>query len=241
MEEKYGKVYRDYFSVQTTNWAVSYPDEDIPGILKNPFLRDVSDEYFGRNVAVVPLYDSAGDGRLCYLAVFNNAGWSPVAVGTAAGFQGVFNNIDTAIVYLPVYHREGKLTAAGDPFIYTKNHEVKSIRGGNESVQKMHLVKKYTGTAMDRLLLDLMVQGVFEGANTPDFRDAVVLHRITKVPLPDSNWVRVNCPSEFRYLRYRGPKGSNSCIAEAMFFDADGKLIRGACIGTPSADRKSVV
>ena len=61
----------------------------------------------------------------------------------------------------------------------------------------MHLVKKYTGTAMDRLLLDLMVQGVFEGANTPDFRDAVVLHRITKVPLPDSNWVRVNCPSEF--------------------------------------------
>ncbi|HAC96129.1 hypothetical protein B5F93_17765 [Odoribacter splanchnicus] len=91
----------------------------------------------------------------------------------------------------------------------------------------MHLVKKYTGTAMDRLLLDLMVQGVFEGANTPDFRDAVVLHRITKVPLPDSNWVRVNCPSEFRYLRYRGPKGSNSCIAEAMFFDADGKLIRG--------------
>lgn len=100
----------------------------------------------------------------------------------------------------------------------------------------MHLVKKYTGTAMDRLLLDLMVQGVFEGANTPDFRDAVVLHRITKVPLPDSNWVRVNCPSEFRYLRYRGPKGSNSCIAEAMFFDADGKLIRGACIGTPSAE-----
>ena len=53
----------------------------------------------------------------------------------------------------------------------------------------MHLVKKYTGTAMDRLLLDLMVQGVFEGANTPDFRDAVVLHRITEVPLPDSNWV----------------------------------------------------
>lgn len=147
---------RDYFSVQTTNWAVSYPDEDIPGILKNPFLRDVSDEYFGWNVAVVPLYDSAGDGRLCYLAVFNNAGWSSVAVGTAAGFQGVF-----------------------------------------------------------------------EGANTPDFRDAVVLHRITKVPLPDSNWVRVNCPSEFRYLRYWGPKGSNSCIAEAMFFDADGKLIRG--------------
>ena len=236
MEEKYGKVYRDYFSVQTTNWAVSYPDEDIPGILKKPFLRDVSDEYFGRNVAVVPLYDSAGDGRLCYLAVFNNAGWSPVAVGTAAGFQGVFNNIDTAIVYLPVYHREGKLTAAGDPFIYTKNHEVKSIRGGNERVQKMHLVKKYTGTAMDRLLLDLMVQGVFEGANTPDFRDAVVLHRITEVTLPDSNWVRVNCPSEFRYLRYRGPKGSNSCIAEAMFFDADGKLIRGACIGTPSAE-----
>ena len=64
MEEKYGKVYRDYFSVQTTNWAVSYPDEDIPGILKNPFLRDVSDEYFGRNVAVVPLYDSAGDARI---------------------------------------------------------------------------------------------------------------------------------------------------------------------------------
>lgn len=108
-------------------------------------MRDVSDEYFGRNVAVVPLYDSAGDGRLCYLAVFNNAGWSPVAVGTAAGFQGVFNNIDTAIVYLPVYHREGKLTAAGDPFIYTKNHEVKSIRGGNERVQKMHLVKNIPG------------------------------------------------------------------------------------------------
>ena len=65
----------------------------------------------------------------------------------------------------------------------------------------------------DRALLSL-----FEGANSPDFMDAVPLHLISERPARGvSNTVYVNVSRGFRYVRYVGGAGSYGNVAELTF------------------------
>jgi len=65
-----------------------------------------------------------------------------------------------------------------------------------------------------RLLL-----GVIEGANKPDFGDAVPLCMITQTP-PDNKMTEqtVDCSRGFRYVRYVGPNDQRCNIAELAFY-----------------------
>ena len=65
-----------------------------------------------------------------------------------------------------------------------------------------------------RLLL-----GIFEGANNPDFSDAVPLFMITEAPptqiLTEQD---ISCSRGFRYVRYAGPNNARCNIAEIEFY-----------------------
>ncbi len=69
-----------------------------------------------------------------------------------------------------------------------------------------------------RLLL-----GVFEGANNPDFGDAVPLFVVTETP-PNNVMTEqaVNCSRGFRYVRYIGPNDVRCNIAELEFYGYPG-------------------
>lgn len=62
------------------------------------------------------------------------------------------------------------------------------------------------------------VLGVFEGANKPDFTDAIPLHIISAATDYDKMTEQViDCSRGFRYVRYLGPANSRSNIAELEF------------------------
>lgn len=64
-----------------------------------------------------------------------------------------------------------------------------------------------------------MVLGVFEGANNPDFGDAIPLLIIKETPLQNTlNSQTIVCSKGFRYLRYMGPVDSRSAVAEIEFY-----------------------
>ena len=71
----------------------------------------------------------------------------------------------------------------------------------------------------ERLLL-----GVFEGANTPDFMDALPLHIITKPGTYGMiDYADVTCSKGFRYVRYVGPSDERCNIAEIEFYGHQGE------------------
>jgi len=78
-----------------------------------------------------------------------------------------------------------------------------------------------------------MVGGVFQGANQPDFSDAVKLAEITSLS-PD--WIATGQPvtnsTPFRYLRYVGPNNSYCDVAEIAFIGRAPNLLSGTIIGT---------
>ena len=69
-----------------------------------------------------------------------------------------------------------------------------------------------------------MQLGVFEGANDPDFMDALPL-MIIRVPgqAEQMNYAEVTCSRGFRYVRYVGPSGSFGNVAELEFYGHPGE------------------
>ena len=64
-----------------------------------------------------------------------------------------------------------------------------------------------------------LVLGVFEGANNPDFGDAVPLLMITETPQANVLTEQsINCSRGFRYVRYVGPNDVRCNIAEIEFY-----------------------
>lgn len=78
-----------------------------------------------------------------------------------------------------------------------------------------------------------MVGGVFQGANAPDFSDAVDLFTIHEPPAQGKMTVQpVSAPGSFRYVRYLSPAGGNGNVAELEFY---GESLGGVIIGTPGS------
>ncbi len=66
--------------------------------------------------------------------------------------------------------------------------------------------------------------GVFEGANSPDFMDALPLYIIPeKGTIGQMSYATVNCSRGFRYVRYVGPNDARCNIAELEFYGHAGK------------------
>lgn len=71
----------------------------------------------------------------------------------------------------------------------------------------------------ERILL-----GVFEGANTPDFMDALPLYIITeKGTFGKMDYTDIACSKGFRYVRYVGPSDERCNIAELEFYGHAGQ------------------
>ena len=69
-----------------------------------------------------------------------------------------------------------------------------------------------------------VVLGVFEGANSPDFMDALPLYLIDeKGKIGTISYADVSCSRGFRYVRYVGPSNARCNIAELEFYGYPGE------------------
>lgn len=68
-----------------------------------------------------------------------------------------------------------------------------------------------------------MVLGVFEGANKPDFGDAIPLYLIPTAPNQNVLTSQtINCSKGFRYIRYIGPASAKCNVSEIEFYGYKG-------------------
>lgn len=65
---------------------------------------------------------------------------------------------------------------------------------------------------------------VFEGANSPDFLDAVPIYIVPeRGTLGQMEYAEVNCSRGFRYVRYIGPSDARCNVAEVEFYGTEGE------------------
>jgi hypothetical protein len=231
---KCGMVYRKCFALQAGSFPVRYPNKDIyhPPSLSDPFLKNVSEEYFHENPVTLPAGEAYRDGDVLYLNVFNNSqwvvmGWSEVKKGNA-----VFRHLEPGVLYLlTAYPDRETCRPASRPFIPDRDGQVFFAHADTVNRQDMELHRKFRLPWWWEEFHVNSTGGKFQGANRPDFSDAVTLYTIPGPAVMRWEDIYPVQNQTFKYLRYLSGEEGFNMMAEVEFYEGEKKLT-GEVIGT---------
>jgi hypothetical protein len=231
------KVYRLMYALQP---SIQTTENNIPHLLKTGRnMKDVTAEYANVADVTLPLlYPADSTNGYVYLAIGNKREWYPIAWTTANGQKAHFNAMRKNMLYIPVYYADEIQIPAGAPFWIDNNGNTLNFSCDTRSNEDT-LIVFHEIMPSGNIFKSLLKQGVFEGANKPDFSDAKIIHTITEIPEPSYNEVALPATANYRYLRYKAPKNSRCQMAEIAFYNAKNEILDGNIIGTQGAWKNS--
>ncbi|TKC57601.1 discoidin domain-containing protein [Pedobacter hiemivivus] len=232
------KVFRKTYSIQKESLAQQNVRESLPGFLKSPNLKDVSEEYFPVCDVDLNLENSrATFPKVAYLCVFDNKRWVPVHWGLVKGTKVKFSKMGKGLIYLPAYYINNEIVAAAAPFILDTLGKISAITVDTANTTEAILTRKYY-TIKVREYPKRMLNGRFQGANDPGFKKPEDLYSIKLLPKVTFNKVKTNIRKKFRYVRYIGGPRSFTNVAEIEFYTKERGILSRVCgdiIGTPGS------
>lgn len=194
---------------------------DIPGLFLNPFVRDVSSQYFQAvDVEVFITEDVPKDARYCYLCVFTTRGWQPVQWGKIKRKKAVFKDMGKDIVYLPMFCKNGRMIQAGSAFILNREGVCEEVRCDDEKISVT--VREYTPYGhVDnmRRAKNALTGACLLGCNGADDSNADTLFVMPgEMSVWEDNTVTLPEPGRYRYLRLV-PLQDTVALCEISFFE----------------------
>ncbi|WP_135043936.1 transglutaminase-like domain-containing protein [Barnesiella sp. WM24] len=216
------KVFRRTFARQDIDTV------EIPSILNDPYIIDVSDKYRDTDNTATVRIDFPQDEKALYLYTFEKPFPEIIDRGIVNGSFATFEHVGGEIMYLPVYIDGGEILPASFPFMINRGKTV-SFDGDLENKVKVEI----DNLGLNQSMLFRMQEGSFEASNDSVFGRKVVLHEIEDIP-GDSTYTEIPIASKaaYKYVRYMSPKGSSCNVAEIEFYNADGGQLTGNVIGT---------
>lgn len=217
-KRKKGKVFRMTYGLQHPIKSL----KKLPISLQKPFMKDVTNEYFGKNEVIIPFKDNIEN---VFIGVFTaRNGWLPVGRGKIENKSIIFENIEPFVVYQPLTYENNELIPITHPFMYKKN-KVHIFTPENKA-QEVILTRKYplrkssTARYKNWLLLTEI-----RGSNHPHFLSSNLIHKITELPSRNIIEININNSKSYSNFQYQVPKDSVLSIAEIHFFNENDKEI----------------
>ena len=217
------KVYRHtfehYLSGPLGNEAVAR--EDIPSLFKNPFMKDVSSQYFQTTDVKITITEHIPENtRYCYLCVFGAKEWQPVQWGKIEWNKKVtFKEMGRDIVYLPMFYQNGILTPAASAFILTKDGNCEKLKCKEEKMPVT--VRNYTAYLYPEEIAEAkgtLVGACLVGNNDLNSSVADTLYMMTDSMDTWENDILFDNPQAYRYIQLIVPKDSVG-LCEISFFE----------------------
>lgn len=233
---KMAKAFRYVYGYQENSLFALKGEEEVPSPFGSPFIKDVSSLYFrGADVTMKVESKNNPGSRFAYLAVFDNQDWVPVHWSKIGWFGRVaFPDMGRNVVYLPVYYKNKNAIPAGKPFLLHYSGRRIPLKADREHTQRMVLRRKFPVFGGVLWYSGRMVNATIEGANRPDFKDAVLLARITRNPLMHYDTVQNGrARQSFRYYRYLSPDWGHCNLAELEFIQQGRKRPNGQILTDP--------
>lgn len=223
LDRRSAKVYRETYSIQP--YVSGIKGEYIPELFKNPFLKDVTDEYFHTaNVQVVPIVKPNQVPHYAYLYTFGNMVWKPAVIGEYAANGIHFSNMAKNIVYLPGYYKMREETALHYPFVLRLDGGVDYLKPDTTNLLTVRLERKYPlNKSTLQLGTPLRAASVYAFNKRPTEPSHPLIPRMVLRKSYLEGVVDTN--QTYRYWRINIPL-KTSC-AEVIFFDSKGNEIRG--------------
>lgn len=212
---KKGKVYRLCFGMQEEKIPGMRTEPEVPQVLKSPYLKDVTCDYFGDTSAEIEL-DEEPRGKYVYLGISSRSGWVPVDGVVPQGKKVTFKGIEPEVIYMPLLWEKGKYREAGYPFKLTEGG-VCHYRP-QQATQEVVLYRKYPLLKWTRYHLAGIVGSKIEASNTLVFKHAELLYHIVDTPKTNYNPVECMPKQKYRYVRFKAAKDQLARIGELMLY-----------------------
>ena len=212
------KVYRRTFGKQPSSLAMQRGTEDVPDFFKNPCLEDVTGNYpFIESRDITVPVEGYSDRKFAYLCVYHPEEWIPVAWGRRQGDSVRFQNVCPNIVYHPALYADGKLQLTGHPFLLDTLGHV-NVLAPQASTRTCTIGTVYKDAPKLIKLLPSFIGGKIQGANRPDFSDAVTYYTFTENPTFKYTTVHCGNTKPCKYLRYLLSGQSKGDMADLEFY-----------------------
>lgn len=213
------KVYRKSYGKQLSSLAMQHGNEDIPDFFKNPYRKDVTENYpfIGAKDITIPLPELNTKQKFAYLCVFDPKGWTPVAWGNITGNKVLFQAVGPNIVYHTALYADKKLKLIGDPFLLDTLGQITNYTPQAETIDYV-LERKHKDATHLNYLPPLMVGSRFQGADNPKFKNAVTFYTITKEPNFKYTTVSSENTQPVKFVRYLASDKTCGNIAELEFY-----------------------
>ena len=225
------KVYRQTYSRQRDMAFV--PGEYVPEFFRNPFCKDVTDEYLHTEDIAVPVVRTLPRRvENVYLAVFSNRKWEAVAWGSKTSAGCEFRKMGKNIVYLPVAYPEREMMPFNYPFVLDMSGRMSFLVPDTLSLMSLRLMRKYPmKNELVRYVAHLK-KIVVEAANDASFAAAdTVADRLETTQT--YAYTIVNGAKSCRYWRFS--LAYNTVCAEIVCLDTAGRVVRGRADASSAA------
>lgn len=213
---KKGKVYRMTYQENKSEQKLNYPSSP----LNNPFLKDVTNEYFGNNKVELP-FENNLDSDDIFLGIFTSYDWFPVGKGKIENRKLIFENIEPFVIYQPLVYQQNKLIPIYYPFMYKGSNT--RIFNPEKEIEKVKIIRKYP--LRERVKkFKIWIKGIqILGSNNSRFFPNELLAKVDS--LPSENVIYLNVSSEKEYSHFQYKVDSVLSIAEIHFFEENDKEI----------------
>ncbi len=125
------KVFRKTFAIHLDGPLAdkNIAKEDIPVYFRNPFMKDVSDQYFDTTDVTMVLPVSLKEiPKYAYICVYNYRRWVPVQWGKVNNRNISFKGMGRDIVYMVCFYKNGILTPVLYPFYLSTDGNIRFMR-----------------------------------------------------------------------------------------------------------------
>ena len=238
-DDVYGKVFRHRFSLNREMMdTLRYAVEKLHPTFQYPFFDDVTHLYATNKSLTININKkdfrfSPQKNEPIYLCMSSRLDWKPVGISFFDGDNVEFTNCHGGVIYcLACYDSENnKLIPITSPFNTNKENDTIHFYQPEKENEDVVLFSKFG--MLGEFFIDRMVNGVFEGSNSANFRQKDTLYHIKKSPHRLCTIVNSISHNKYRYVRYWGPTNGYGNIAEAAFFKTkdDSSALKGKIIG----------
>ena len=216
---KKGKVYRYCFGEQESLLSKAGVKDNgkVPSFFKNRYIKEVTENYFGKNSVTIPL--QVEKEKNIYLGVFTPNGWIPIDVALNEKNQVTFHNLESDIIYVPLYSDGKKCRAAGYPFIYRDGKAELLTPDLKHSEEAVLMRKMSMSKGIACWLYRAIIGAKIEASDNPSFAHSDVLYLFEDTLI--TNYYELNpqvSQHKYKYLRYVSPVGKRMELAELTVY-----------------------
>lgn len=217
-----GKVYRLSFARRQDDRMGRLNEiRSLPARLNNPFLYDVTAQYFGHNSATVPIRLQPKE--KVYLGLWTEGSWEITDTGDREDASVTFHDLEPGVIFAPVKHTTEGFIPCGDAFFVTSDSSVRIMQADPDKlVQKARIRRMTPFTNVMAIRMSDHLHG-YTLTVSPDYAfsepDTIFTVHDTDTIYTDLLNLPIPQDKHYRFLRMSAPAGKRLSIGELDIYD----------------------